>query len=381
MIERKFCTGCSACAEACPRGAIGMSCRPDGFYYPEIGKRLCVDCGLCERICPVSGGTNKDEILNNAYAAKHRDECVRAGSSSGGAFSAIAANVLRDGGVVFGAAFDPEFTVKHTCVDREEDLERLRGSKYVQSRIGDAFSKARTYLEEGRTVLFSGTPCQIAGLKSFLKKDYDGLLTVDFICHGVPSPAMWRSYLRYREQEAGSEVRKVSFRDKAHGWQNYSMALEFADGTKSTIPIREDLYLKGFLSNLFLRRSCYQCKFKGENYYSDLTMGDCWGADSIAPELNDNKGLSLVLSNTPKGEDAIARAGDHLELYSIDKKAALKSNPSYCSGVEYSLLQPFAVSDCAKLGFEALIGKYCAATYPMRIKRLLGRKIAKLLKL
>lgn len=381
MVSKRDCTGCAACVAVCSRKAMRMEQAADGFFYPVIDAQLCVDCGRCRSVCPVISRDNGDTGYIKACAVKHTDEVIRARSSSGGAFSALAGQVLGCGGVVFGAALNDELRLCHICVETIEGLACLRGSKYLQSDVQQAYCGVKEYLDVDRPVLFSGTPCQVAGLRAFLGKEYPNLLTVDFICHGVPSPVMWDSYLSYRQKQSGDRVVGASFRDKCTGWKKFSMRLDYSRGESCAQDLSRDLYLKGFLSNLFLRRSCYRCSFKGGGGGSDITLADGWGIERIAPELNDDKGLSLVLVNTPAGERWLEQAAQMLEMLSVPAHQMLSSNRSYYESAEYSLLQFFAVRDCSRLDFDKLIKKYCQLTKPKRAARYFGRKAAKLLKL
>lgn len=226
IIEKSKCNGCYACATACPKRCITMTVDEEGFWYPEIDTTSCVNCDACIKVCPIETSYTPLTKKNiTAYAAMHKEDFVRLNSSSGGIFSALATYVLEKGGVVFGAGLDEEFNVVHTYVENVEDLTVLRGSKYVQSKIGEAYKEAEIFLKKGKLVYFSGTPCQIEGLLAYLKRPYENLITQDLICHGVPSPKVWREYVDYRRAEAnGAKPRKIAFRAKNEGWKRYSVA-------------------------------------------------------------------------------------------------------------------------------------------------------------
>ncbi|TKJ32448.1 MAG: coenzyme F420-reducing hydrogenase subunit beta [Planctomycetes bacterium B3_Pla] len=314
-LPRGNCTGCSACASVCERATITMKEDAEGFLCPVINEEVCTDCGLCQRICPVLPRKwlpSRPETPA-IYAAWHHDPEVRRQSSSGGVFTALAVDVLNHAGVVFGAGFDGHVNVCHKAVFEAECLEELRGSKYVQSSIGDTFSQAKKLLKTGRQVLFSGTPCQIAGLYSFLGHDCDNLVTCDFICHGVPSPKLFRKYMEYLEQKYLSKPRKVSFRDKRRGW-TYLIAIEFYNGQEVVRRFTADPYYTAFLKNICLRRCCHECDFKGLPRVADVTLADFWGIGARHPELDDNKGTSLVLVNSDKGKGIYECC--HRELFS-----------------------------------------------------------------
>lgn len=323
--EKKDCCGCGACVQRCPKSCISMLEDNEGFLYPEVDKEMCIDCGLCEKVCPVINQSKERQPLV-VYAAKHKDEQIRLASSSGGAFTAIAEPVIEEGGVVFGAKFDKDWSVIHDYTETKEGLAAFWGSKYVQSRIGESYKNAEAFLKTGRKVLFSGTPCQIAGLKRFLCKEYDNLLTVDFICHGVPSPGVWREYLKEetarlcggknsvlshpKDNLGDVRIENISFRDKRLGWKKFSFALTLSvpdgHGAKNTVllsePLNKNIFLRGFLADLYLRPSCHACPAKKFKSGSDVTIGDFWGVQNLIPEIDDDKGISLVMVNNPKIE-------------------------------------------------------------------------------
>ena len=305
LAEKAYCTGCTACASICPKNCIGMFPDGDGFLHPRIDPDICVECGLCQTVCPVLSPSAKAETLPRAYAAYSRDEAIRLESSSGGIFTEIARTVLADGGAVYGAAYNAQFAVVHICAETEADLAGLRGAKYAQSDLTGIFTKIHTQLNQGRTVLFSGTPCQVAGLKAFLRKDYENLLTVDFVCHSVPSPMAWQAYVKYRAEldNNGEMPHAINLRSKLTGWTNYrySNLFTYADGHSHAAKSGESLYMKLFVGGYINRESCANCHFKGYSRISDLTVGDFWGVWNIAPEMDDNKGTSLILVQSPKG--------------------------------------------------------------------------------
>lgn len=316
IVDKKDCCGCSACVQRCPKQCIKLKEDNEGFLYPEVEKSTCIDCGLCEKVCPVLHQGEPRKPLK-VYAAKNLDEEIRRQSSSGGVFTLLAEQIIQEGGVVFGARFDENWEVKHDFTETIEGLAPFRGSKYVQSRIEDNYKKAEEFLKQGRKVLFSGTPCQIAGLKRFLRKEYDNLLTVDFVCHGVPSPGVWRQYLK--ETVAlmcdknsvstdpisieNAHVESISFRDKCSSWKKYNFTLILStmsrSGAKNIVSLCEvfpqNIFMKGFLADLYLRPSCYACTAKCGKSGSDITIGDLWGAPYIIGKDDDDKGISLAL--------------------------------------------------------------------------------------
>lgn len=329
IIEKSACSGCHACVSACPVKCITMAADQEGFLYPEVDRGRCIACGLCETLCQ-SRQPLHSEGLPEAYACYTDDE-TRMRSSSGGVFSRIGQWILEQNGAVFGAAFDEKLQVRHICVERKEDLHRLRGSKYVQSVIGDAFLQAKTYLEQGRPVLFSGTPCQVDGLLHFLKKNYDNLYTQDVICHGAPSPLAWQEYGKEQEALFGAEADARTppvFRSKEEGWERYHLRIAFENGKTYSRYHNEDAYCKAFLHNLSLRPSCYRCGSKGLHRNSDLTLGDFWGVEQVMPGFSDGKGVSLVLVNSEKGKMLLEAVADGMTVKKTDLLQAVRFNSS-----------------------------------------------------
>lgn len=342
--DKKDCCGCSACVQKCPKQCISLIEDDEGFLYPIVDKESCIDCGLCEKVCPVLHQGEPHKPLQ-VYAAKNKDEEIRRKSSSGGIFTLLAERTIQEGGVVFGARFDEHWEVRHDYTETVEGLAAFRGSKYVQSRMEDNYRKAEMFLKQGRKVLFSGTPCQVAGLKRFLRKEYENLLTVDFICHGVPSPGVWRKYLkeivaRMCDKNSVStdpismedaHVESISFRDKSSGWQKYSFALTLSatsrSGVKNTVSLckifPQNTFMKGFLADLYLRPSCYACAAKCGSSGSDMTIGDLWGAPAIIGNDDDDEGTSLILVNKDR-----CKFDASVWLKEIDYQAAFVYNPA-----------------------------------------------------
>lgn len=327
----KECCGCGACAQICPKQCISLKEDKEGFLYPTVDNSSCIDCGLCERVCPVIN-QNKPKKPIVTLAAVNSDESVRHASSSGGIFTLLAERTIDNGGVVFGAAFDENWDVKHICIDSKSELPKLRGSKYVQSIIGNCYKHAKTHLDTGQEVLFSGTPCQIAGLKRFLRKDYHNLKTMDIVCHGTPSPLVWRKYLdEVSSMYNIAQITDIQFRDKTEGWKNYSLLIKYKDkeGAEKTFreTLNENIFMRCFLSNLSLRPSCYACPARNGKSGSDITLADLWGAENICPELYDDNGVSLVLL---RNKDFALQGFEKKE---IEYSKAVMHNPSIESDV------------------------------------------------
>jgi NAD-dependent dihydropyrimidine dehydrogenase PreA subunit len=352
---KEYCCGCGACVEICPRHCISFHNDKEGFKYPRVNIVECIDCHLCEKVCPVTNQADPQKPLS-VYAAKNTNEEELLRSSSGGIFILLAKLVLHHGGVVFGAKFDKNWDVIHAYAETEEEAQAFMGSKYVQSHIGNTYSQAKNFLKQGRKVLFSGTPCQIAGLKRFLGKDYDNLLTVDVICHGVPSPKVWQRYLdeikgnAFKREKTFNyphatgtptdvQIESIFFRDKRTGWKKYSFTLSLVetlvDGKKNTTSLshkyHEDPYMKLFLRDLILRPSCYQCPAKGGKSQSDLTIADFWRVENFYPDLVDEYGVGLMVIKSGKGLQATSSL--QLELQKVSFEDAIAGNPMYMNSV------------------------------------------------
>lgn len=328
ITDKSQCCGCSACAQRCPKQCISMQMDNEGFLYPQVDTSKCIDCHLCEKVCPV---INQDDARTplNVYAAKNSDDEVRHQSSSGGIFTLLAEQTIKDGGIVFGACWDKEWNVKHDYVDNINDLQRFRSSKYLQSVIGDSFLKTEQFLKTGRKVMFTGTPCQIAGLKHFLRKEYDNLLAVEMICHSVPSPGVWQQYLTTRLHTLRwekSDIRHISFRDKKTGWKTYSFVIENKDGNILTELSSKNAFMRGFLADLYTRPSCHACPAKQLRSGSDITLGDFWGIESLMPEIDDDKGVSAIIVNSDKGKQVLHNI--NVELHEVQYDDLTTRNPA-----------------------------------------------------
>lgn len=305
ITEKSSCCGCSACVQRCPKQCIILKEDEEGFLYPQIDKDECIECNLCVKVCPLINPVEKVSPIK-VLAVKNRNEKERLDSSSGGVFIALAKYIISHGGVVFGAVFDEKWEVKHIYTETTEGIRPMMGSKYLQSRIENTFSEAEHFLKQGRKVMFTGTPCQIAGLKKYLRKEYVNLFAVDFLCHGVPSPGIWRKYLNDIKVKYQFDLFDIEFRNKTlNGWKKFSFVLRgMSDSNKLQYSYmhRDHCYMRGFLSDLYLRPSCYQCKCKNGVSHSDITIADFWGIDKLMPNFDDDRGVSLVLLSSAKGE-------------------------------------------------------------------------------
>lgn len=324
----KDCCGCFACLNACPKGAISMIEDKAGFIYPKVNTELCVNCGMCKKICVFTQKNHGENNEPEVCAAVIKDKDTLKKSSSGGIFSALANAVINKSGVVFGAAWGEDFSLSHTAAKNEEDLEKLRGSKYVQSYVGTTFKEAKLLLEDGKFVCYSGTPCQISGLKSYLKKEYDNLLTIDIICHGVPSHRMLKDDLYYVTGKNTDELKEVKFRDKHYGWGVNGSII--TDTSKIKYNAGTSPYYFYFLKGEVYRDSCYNCRFPSENRQGDITLGDYWGirGELIKKlgDINPDLGVSAVLVNTEKGRKWLDLIKDDILVTPSSRKSVEKRN-------------------------------------------------------
>lgn len=327
---KKDCCGCSACASICPKQCITMVEDNEGFLYPKVDENTCVNCGLCEKVCNELHPYDKREPLQ-VLAAVNKNEGVRLKSSSGGIFYILAEKVIKEDGVVFGARFDENWQAVMDYAEDMKGVEAFMGSKYVQARVENAYKDAKRFLTEGRKVLFSGTPCQVAGLHKYIRKPYDNLLTVDFICHGTPSPKVWGMYLDEIIKE-GKRVSGVEFRNKEKGWKNFSFNLRYNENDKTISmlsPFQQNHYMKAFLQDIILRPSCYDCKAKGCCSQSDVTIADFWGINTVFPDMDDDKGTGLVFVNTEKGKKALDF--NQMNIRETTYECVKPLNPACCS--------------------------------------------------
>jgi len=367
IIKSKYdCCGCGACAQRCPHNAIELIQDNEGFLYPQINESICIDCGLCERVCPIINQELPSEPIKT-FAAKNNDENIRQLSSSGGIFSLLATKVINNGGVVFGAIFNAKWEVEHDYTDTIEGVAKFRGSKYVQSKINNNYILAEEYLKDGKQVLFSGTPCQIAGLKRFLRKEYENLICVDIICHGVPSPFIWQKYL---EQYNSTELSSISFRDKTNSWKRYEVVIRQGKKTLIREDIGKNIYMKLFLSDLCLRPSCSNCSSKSGKSKSDITIADFWGIQHLHPDFNDDKGCNLILINSKKGLNLFNKL--ECDKIETDFNTAIKYNPSYFKSVTEPKYRKYFFENFDKYGFE-VHQKILKKQQPSLLRRIASR--------
>lgn len=329
--KKESCCGCSACSAICPQSAIKMIPDTQGFMYPKIDPQKCIDCGLCVKMCGFNKKRKTEKNDPIVYAAINKNKSKRMCSSSGGIFIEFAQAVIAQGGCVYGAEFDEEFNVIH---ERETDLEgcrALQGSKYVQSDIRDCYGKIQKDLSNDKMVLFVGVPCQVGGLKAFLQKDYDNLYLIDLACHGVVSPKVWSSYKKKLTEDGAfkGKIKSVTFRDKSNGWKKYGFKIEFESGSY-TASQDSDPYFALFLDRIAVRASCFNCPYNNYLREGDVTLADFWGIEVYKPHLDDNKGTSVILVNTKKGEGLFDRIRDNIIYEESNTKECLQGPFKSC---------------------------------------------------
>lgn len=389
LADKSRCTGCAACKAVCPRNAISMLADAEGFLYPLIDESKCIGCGICARSCP-SLVQAEPRTPIRVCAAIAKDDDLRLASSSGGIFSLLAKDILAKGGIVFGAAFDHhDWHVYHRAIDNEADLAELRGSKYVQSDIGECHRETQDFLRSGRPVLFSGTPCQVAALKKVLGADMavptDRLLLVDVACHAAPSPLAWRRYLEKRlasvcndSADALSGIRRISFRRKDCGWKRFALSLEFSNDKAYLAVAYDDPFMRGFLAELYNRPSCHNCPCKSLESGSDLTIADYWGVATKMPDMDDDKGTSLVMVNTEKGVNAFSELADKVIAKDSDFEHAVTVNPAIVKATIPHRNRGRFFSRVIKSDFDSLVSRMLQPSLKGRIRTFVVRLLNRL---
>lgn len=387
MRQKKFpvlctddvCSGCLACVNACPQNAIEIIQNAEGFYRPNIIDSKCVCCLLCEKSCPVLYNPITYDGVSEVFAAWHKDDYIRQNSSSGGAFSALAESVLAQGGVIVGATYSmsPGLRVHHAMASTKEDLAKLRLSKYVQSNIGFIFREIKRIAVDGKKVLFCGTPCQAAGLKAYLKKEYDNIIICDFICHGVPSPYMLDKYVEWLEYKIGcqNEINFINFRDKRKGWYDALRVITLDNSNKVKV-LRGilDSYWIGFNENKNLQYACYNCHFLGRNRNSDITIADFWGIGKNKPfEHKDQieKGVSMIMPNSDKGMELVQQSRHNLELFSRDISEIMEYNKAMLHSSTMPEVRKTFYKDLISMDYDIFLKKYLTPGLKTRVVKFL----------
>lgn len=376
VYDAKYeCSGCGACENACPKNCITMKQDSEGFFYPEINQESCIQCGRCLSVCPFKK-TLDAALPPECYAAINRNDEIRLKSSSGGIFSALAEKILEQQGVVFGSAFSEDFKqVDIVAANRPDQLEQLYGSKYLQSQAHFSYQAVKVTLHEGKVVLFSGTPCQVSGLKSYLGKEYANLYCMDIICHGVPSPALWKKYADYIESKHSGKITGINFRSKDQTWMNFGMK-ERVGQRDFFSPKSEHPYMRMFLRNYCLRPSCYHCKIRGHSS-ADITVGDFWGIQEVYPDMEDGKGVSAVMIRTEKGCALFNQIKDAVSYRSCQYEDVVRKNSAEVHSVQSPQERNSFFADMNNLEFSRLAKKYIESGIKQKmivgVKRLLGK--------
>jgi len=371
--EKNKCCGCGVCVNICPKNCIKMMRDDEGFYYPDVEKENCIGCNLCENVCPMINEA-KEKTTHICYSAYSKSDDVLFQSSSGGIFTHIAEKILNDEGVVYGAAFNEINNVEHIRVDNIEKLSLLKKSKYVQSNTKDVFKEVRNDLISGKKVLFTGVGCQINALVNYLnilRVDCTNLITIDVICHGVPSEKVWEKHLK----EIGIKNKTmIDFRNKDNGWVSYNVKI----GNYNQ-PHYNDAYMKSFLSDCNLRESCYNCKAKGNNRYADITLGDFWGVNNTEVKVKNNNGTSAVIVHTDKGKEIIDSINESVLLEEVKYEDIAKGNPSYYSSSKRNKNRDEFFRNLDKYDLDRLSKKYCEASAYKKIKYKIKKIIKKII--
>ncbi len=367
ITKKEMCCGCSACAAVCPKSCIEMKKDSEGFLYPEVDVSQCIDCGLCDKTCRVLHPVAEETLEQKAFLVQHGDVRVRKESTSGGAFTAISEYVIDRGGIVFGAAFDENFVVKHTCAETAEELKKFRNSKYVQSEIAGCYEKAKGYLDNGRFVCFSGTPCQIEGLLAYLRKPYENLLTVDVVCRAVPSPLVWEKYRKLKAQNR--EIIDAKFRDKEpYGYEYSQITMTFPE-KKIKGGVESDFYLRAFFSNLSDRPSCYECKFKKRCRPSDITIWDCFDVYKFDKSMDDNTGVTRALVHSAKGRAVMSEIGKTNLIKEISCEDAVRGVKEMVRPTKRGEKREAFFADLNAMDADACFKKYFPMTPRVRVEK------------
>lgn len=377
--RKEDCCGCTACQQICPSSAIEMKPDEEGFLYPEINQDECTDCGLCREVCAFQNGydTSKNFAIPYVYAVKHANEEVRMSSSSGGAFTAISDYILNAGGYICGVTFDENMNVVHQIVSTKEDRERLKGSKYVQSNLGNTYLEIRDLLRQNEKVLFTGTPCQNAGLKSFLSDvNTENLFLCDIVCHGTPSPLMWREHITQLECKENSKIVRYHCRSKVKGWHGHNEMVIYEKGKKDYKSILSQKHKVLFYSHNILRPSCHYCRYTNLNRPSDLTIADFWGIEKVMPDFDDNKGVSMVLINSPKGQMLFDNIKGDLICRESNVEDCLQPQLQYPAKPSVNREQFW--SDYHSQGYDYIVKKYAGNNFKSRGKSIIKRTLDRL---
>lgn len=352
--NKYLCSGCTACKAICPVDAIEMIKDEEGFKYPKINKEKCIGCNACIEVCPNVKKSSENNIIE-AYGAKLKNLDSRMTSRSGGAFIALSDYILNQNGIIYGSKLNEDFSVSHSRAETKEERDSFKGSKYVQSDMGNIINSVKQDLNTGKKVLFSGTPCQVAGLFSAIpEKLQDNLFTIDILCHGVPSNMVFEEFLKYIEEKENKKIKEFIFRDKSFGWSTHLETCVFEDGSKLTTGIFKDL----FYSHNILRPSCFKCNYANTNRPADISIADFWGIDKINPEFYDEKGISLAIINTEKGKVLFEKVKQDMDIIECLLEDCIKYSTMLNAPTAEPITREEFWEDYKNKSFEEIIGKY-----------------------
>lgn len=376
-LEREKCTGCRACEQICPTKCIEMVNDKEGFAYPIKDEKKCIHCNLCKKVCPILNKIEKNEEEPEVYALRNKDENVVLNSSSGGAFTSIMQSFCDNNTVIFGVKFDENLKVVHDYVYDIKDTDIFKKSKYVQSNIGNTYKKAKEFLNQGKKVLFTGTPCQIAGLKKYLNKEYEHLLLVDLICHGVPSQKIFDKYIEEVKSKYKKDIKSINFREKTYKnniWNSKNIKIKLENNKDIIENSVDSPFLRGYHCNLFLRPSCENCTFANPNRFSDITIADCWGIEKLNKDMNVHEGQSMIVANSKKGKEIIEKIKLNSELIKLNLDFAIENNRQFREPIKFNKHRDEFFENIDKYKFSKLINMYIK-------KHVLKRKISKIIPL
>lgn len=373
--DKTHCCGCSVCFDACPQNCISMATDEEGFMYPEIDSKSCINCGICDRVCPMDSSQTEKAQITKAYAAWNKNPDIRIESTSGGVFTALAEAVIRRGGVIVGAEYTADNSVAHVVADTNAEILRLRQSKYVQSDTKGIYGLTKEALKSGKLVMFCGTPCHTEALVKYLKGKPDNLILCDFICRGIISPEVYREYLKYLEKKYRSKITKVHFKNKTFGWHRFSTKISFENGKEYLKDRYHDSYMLLYLrENITLRPSCYDCRFKGLDRCSDITLGDFWRNDDRYSEYDNDQGTSAVIVNSEVGHQLLFSATEDLVIHPVEVGSVIAGNPCIMESPVCNRDRSKFYNELKLQGYAFIKRKYCgtfSADLKKRIKIIL----------
>lgn len=373
VVNKAECCSCEACYNICPKNCIEMISDKEGFLYPRVKLDNCTDCGLCEKVCPIKNHVPKSENNNQeAYLLQHKDDDICKQSTAGGAFTGIASYVINNGGIVYGVEISEDYKVRHTSVETIEELQKFRNSKYVQSRIGNIFRQVKKELEIGRIVCFSGTPCQIEGLRHYLGKEYENLVLVDVVCRAVPSPGVWEKYIQY-EVESKGEISSIRFRDKTFGYQYSTMELKAKNGISYRDGIEAQPWLRMFFSGMIIRPSCTACKFRSRYRNSDFTIWDCFNVYFLNRKLNEDAGVTRVLLHTRKAQLMFEEINQNYDFEEINPDDVVKGCDEMLNSPKENIKKKSFYEDYHKMSMKDLLDKYYPIIFKVKVRKYVRR--------